>query len=306
LGTETDGSILNPAAFCGVVGMKPTVGTVPTRGVIPIAASQDVVGPIARSVADAALVLGVIADDLGPVRLDPNALLGRRIGVGRAVYCGYDEGVDTAFEDALSVLSSMGAAVVDPADIATAVDLRDTDHEITVMLCEFKDDLQAYIATRSGAPANLEQLIEFNTAHANVELAFFGQDIFEKAAATSGRADPSYKPAREACIRLARTEGIDATIARHQLDALVWPTGPTAWHIGLETGGNRVGFSGGSTPTAVAGYPAITVPSGTSDGLPVGIQFSGPAGSDALLLELAFAYEQASHLLVDAIPSSGG
>lgn len=294
VGTETDGSILCPAALCGVVGMKPTRGLVPTAGVIPIAASQDTVGPITRTVADTALVLSVLA--AREVPLVPDALRASRIGVGRAVYCGYDEAADAALEDALGVLSRLGAVIVDPADVLTAAELRDTDHELTVLRCEFSDDLAAYLATRPGGPCDLGEVIAWNTAHPELELAHFGQDILEAAWATGGRADPAYAPALAECRRLARTDGLDATLARQQLDALVWPTYPQAWRIGLGpgTGGDGEIAGAGSTPTAVAGYPAVTVPSGITGGLPTAIMFAGPAGSDARLLSYAWAYEHAT------------
>lgn len=291
IGTETDGSILCPAALTGVVGIKPTLGLVPTDGVIPIAASQDVVGPIARTVTDAALVLAVLAQL--DVPLDADSLRGKRIGVARAVYCGYDAGADAALEDALSVLSRLGATVVDPADIATAAELRDQAYEVTVLTCEFKDDLADYLATRPGAPRDLGELIAWNEAHADLELAHFGQDILEKAWATGGRADDAYADALFTARRLARHEGIDATLSRHDLDALVWPTYPVAWPIGLGDGGDGAISGAGSTPTAVAGYPAVTVPSGLVAGLPVGIMFVGTAGTDAALCSYAYAYEQA-------------
>ncbi|HEX7353575.1 MAG TPA: amidase family protein [Mycobacteriales bacterium] len=291
IGTETDGSILCPAALNGVVGIKPTLGLVPAGGVIPIAASQDVVGPIARTVEDAARVLSVLAGRA--IQLDRNSLQGKRIGVAREVYCGYDTGADAALEDALGVLSRLGATVVDPADVATAAELRDAPHEVTVLTCEFKDDLASYLAARDGAPRDLGELMAWNAAHADVELVWFGQDILEKAWATGGRADPAYPAARADALRLARDEGIDATLRRHELDALVWPTYPRAWPIRLGDGGDGHIAGAGSTPTAVAGYPAVTVPSGLADGLPVGIMFAGTAGSDAALCSYAYAYERA-------------
>ncbi len=301
LGTETDGSILCPAALCGVVGVKPTLGLVPSAGVIPISASQDVVGPITRTVADAALVLSVLASLDVPLSAD--ALRGRRIGVSRSVYCGYDAAADAALEEALGVLSRLGAVIVDPADVLTAAELRDSHHEMTVLRCEFRDDLAAYLATRPGAPGDLGELIAWNEAHADVELAGFGQDVFEQAWASGGRADPAYARARAECVRLARTDGLDATLARHELDALVWPTYPQAWPIGPRGDGDISGA--GSTPTAVAGYPAVTVPSGLAGGLPTGLMFAGRAGSDAALLSFAYAYEQATHHLATPPPVAG-
>lgn len=286
LGTETDGSILCPAALNGVVGVKTTLGLVPTDGVVPISSSQDVVGPIAASVSIAAAVLEVLAGIAVPLSRD--ALRGARIGVARQVYCGYDAGADAALESALSVLSKLGAVLVDPADIATAAALRDEPHEITVLQCEFKDDVAAYLARRPGAPRDLGELIAWNEAHPE-ELALFGQDVFEACWATGGRADPAYATALQTGRRLAREEGIDATLAKHELDALVWPTYPVAWPI---EGGDGQVAGAGSTPTAVAGYPAVTVPSGLAGGLPVGIAFVGPAGSDARLCAYAYAYEQ--------------
>lgn len=301
LGTETNGSILCPASLNGVVGVKPTLGLVPAQGVVPIAASQDVVGPLARTVADAALVWSVLAGTR-PISLSPQAVRGARLGVPRSIYCGYDTEADAALEAALAMLSRLGAVIVDPAEIATATALRDEPHQLTLLLCEFRDDLAAYLRTREQGPRDLNDIIAFNTAHAGLELEWFGQDLLERAAACGGRADPGYAPAREACLRLARTEGIDATIARHQLDALVLPSYPAAWPIGRGRGGNGKIAGSVAAPTAIAGYPAVTVPAGCSaGGLPLGMMFAGPAGADARLLGYAYAFEQATHHRVDPV-----
>jgi amidase len=299
LGTETNGSILCPASLNGVVGVKPTLGLVPGQGVVPIAGSQDVIGPLARTVADAALVWSVLAGR-EPVTLSPRALDGARIGIPRAVYCGYDAAADAALEAALGVLSRLGAVIIDPADISTAAALRDEPHEMTLLLCEFRDDLAAYLTSRPGGPAGLADIIAFNLEHAELELAFFDQDLLERSAASGGRNDPAYAPARAACLRLARTEGIDATLARHQLDALLMPSYPAAWPIRLGSGGDGNIAGSGAAPTAIAGYPAVTVPAGMSpQGLPLGVMFAGTAGTDARLLGYAYAFEQATHHLVD-------
>ncbi|MEO7001726.1 MAG: amidase [Ktedonobacterales bacterium] len=312
LGTETDGSILCPATVNGVVGIKPTVGLTSRAGVIPIAHSQDTVGPFGRTVADAALLLGAItgvdprdaatAASAGHFAsdytryLDTNALRGARIGIPRAVYYGYSEKADAVANAAIEVLKAQGAVIVDPADIPTAKQMGASEAEITVLLYEFKADLNAWLTTLgSEAPVkSLEDLIAFNSAHAAEELPYFGQELFQMAQEKGPLTDEAYQQALAENHRLSREEGIDAVMAQHQLDALFLPTAGPAWKID-RIAGNPGGGGGASQPAALAGYPAISVPAGETFGLPLGVTFIGRAFSEAKLIALAYAYEQASH-----------
>ena len=308
VGTETDGSVTCPASVNGLVGIKPTVGLVSRSGIIPIAASQDTAGPMARTVADAAVLLGVLAgydpDDPATARLreqpppdysrslDAASLKGARIGVMRH-YAGFHEGVDALFERALAVLRERGAVLVDPADIATA-DKLDADEQV-VLAYEFKDGINRYLATRQGSgPRTLEELIAFNDREAMREMPFFRQELFLDAQATGGLSDPKYLEAHERAQRLAGREGIDAALAKDHLDALIAPTVGPAWTTDLVNGDHFLG-GGVTTPAAVAGYPHVTVPMGAVQGLPVGLSFVGAAWSEARLIGYAYAYEQATH-----------
>ena len=304
IGIETDGSILCPSAVNGLVGIKPTVGLVSRSGIIPISSSQDTAGPMARTVTDAAIVLGVLTS-LGPdeivtrdaghhgenyaAALSPDALKGARIGVLRDK-TGYQPALDATFERALAVLRAAGAEVVD-ADITTAGQWDDAESE--VLFHEFKAGLNRYLAD-SGAPvASLAELIAYNNAHADTEMPWFGQDLFERAQAKGPLSDKTYLEARANAIRLARDEGLDATLKAQRLDALVAPTTSSAWMIDPINGDH---FSGaGYGVAAVAGTPSITVPMGDVHGLPVGIVFMGPAWSEAKLIGYAFGYERATH-----------
>ncbi len=310
VGSETDGSIVSPAAACGLVGVKPTLGWISRSGVVPIAHSQDTAGPMARTVADAADLLvalggadpadtptvGAAADAAraGAVKLDPGALRGARIGVMRERYFGYSPQTDAVIEESLRALAAAGAVLVDPADLTTAKEIDEPEFE--VLLYEFKADLEAYFASLGpGAPLRtLEDLIAFNERERAREMPFFGQEIVVKAAAKGTLEDAAYKKARAACIDAARTRGLDALFAKHRLDAVVAPTQGPAWLIDLVNGDSVSG--GSSTPAAVAGYPSVTVPAGFVHGLPVGLSFVGPAWSDAKLLGYAFAYEQATKM----------
>lgn len=311
IGTETDGSILCPATVCGVVGIKPTVGLVPRTGVVPISTSQDTVGPLARSVADAAALLAAIAGDDGldaasagrprglsgtggrPL-LDPDALAGARIGVPRAHYFGYSVAADAAVERAIGLMAAAGAEIVDPADVETAEELAGSRDEMTVLLHEFKVGLEAYLASRPGppeaCPRTLEELAAFDAAHADRELAVFGDEILAEAAATTGLEAPEYREARARALDLAATRGLDATLKRHELDALVAPTMGPAWCIDVVNGDSHTGAC--YQAAAVAGYPAISVPAGSVRGLPLGVCLMGPAWSEPRLIGLAFALEQ--------------
>ncbi len=298
LGTETDGSIVCPSSVCGVVGVKPTLGLVSTAGVIPIAHSQDCVGVHGRTVADAAALLGVIAgaDDSQHylAALRPDALHGARIGVLRQQFGGYSPAADRLFADALTALSACGAVLVDPAILRSADELATSKAELTVMYHEFHADLDAYLAAR-GDPRvrSLEDVIAFNRAHADEQMPHFGQEHMEAAVQTGGLHDPAYLAARAECVRLSRTEGLDALLDAERLDALVALTGGPAWLVDHISSDHYSGSS--SEPAAMAGYPAVTVPMGMVAGeLPVGITFTGGALSEATLLAFAYAFEQAT------------
>ena len=302
IGTETDGSIICPSAVAGLVGIKPTVGLVSRGGIIPISVSQDTAGPMTRSVADAAALLTAIAspdpaDPAAGERTDPtpidytahlkaDGLKGARIGVVRKLM-GYQPDTDAAMERAIAALKAAGATVVD-AQIPT-LGQWDAD-EYQVLLYEFKDGLDRYLA-ESGAPhASLAALIAFNKAHAVEEMRFFGQEIFEQAQAKGPLTDPAYVAARDKARRLAGPEGIDAALKAQQLDVLIAPTTGPAWLTDHKAGDHFPGAGYGAA--AVAGYPSLTVPAGHSDGLPLGIVFMGPAWSEARLIALGYDYEQ--------------
>jgi amidase len=304
VGTETNGSIISPAGACGVVGVKPTVGLVSRAGIIPIAHSQDTAGPMTRTVADAAVLLAALAgtdpaDDAtleadsrksDYVRaLDPDGLRGARLGVLRPQNFGPK--TDALYQQALALLRERGAELVDPIASATGGQLTGQGE---LLQYEFKADLEAYLAEWApGAPVrNLDDLIEFNRREAARELTYFGQEIFEAAARRGPLTSPEYLEVKERLQRLTRQEGIDAVCAQHRLDALVSPSNLPARPIDLVSG--DAGGAGSSGPAAIAGYPHVTVPMGYVHGLPVGLSFYGRAWSEATLLRLAFAYEQAA------------
>ena len=312
VGTETDGSILSPASANSVVGIKPTVGLTSRAGVIPVAHSQDTVGPFGRTVADSATVLSALvgADARDPAThaagtmgqtdytrfLDPDGLRGARIGVAREVYFGYSEKADALVEAALEAMRAHGAEIIDPANLPTAKQIKASEAEIEVLLYEFKADLNAYLTDlEPGATVRtLEELIAFNAAHAEQEMPYFGQELFVRAQAKGPLTDPAYLAALEQCQQLARASGIDAVMQEFQLDALVMPTTSPPWKIDLIDGDHKMG--GSAQPAALAGYPAITVPAGYTFGLPVGITFMGRAFSEPTLIRLAYAFEQATRL----------
>ena len=309
IGTETDGSIVLPAAACGVVGVKPTVGLTSRAGVIPISSSQDTVGPLARTVADAAAVLSVIvtgADPLDPATsgaaesagidytrfLDAGGLVGARIGLPRKVYFGYSEKADAVAEEAIRALRDLGAEVIDPADLPHSEHLTFLGTELTVLLYEFKAGLNAYLS-RVGSDLSVHSLadvIAFNEQHAADELQYFGQETMLQADAKGSLDEAEYLMALELSHRLSRQEGIDAVMDEHRLDALVMPTTSPPWKIDYILGDHIQGM--GTSPAAMAGYPLVTVPAGFVHGVPVGLLFTGRAYSEGTLLRLAFAFEQ--------------
>ena len=307
IGTETDGSIVSPSSFCGIVGIKPTLGLISRAGIIPIAASQDTAGPMARTVADAAILLGALTgvdpndpateSSAGNSRKDytsfltPDGLRGARIGVAREFF--HSHALDAkAMEGALEAMKQSGATLVDPADVPAGGKFGDAEEE--VLLYEFKAGLNAYLAgLGSQAPVKtLKAVIEFNEQNKEKEMPFFGQELFLKAEEKGPLTDKAYVEALATCRRLSRDEGIDAMMSRHQLDAVVAPSGGPAHRIDLIYGDRDTG--GSSSLAAVAGYPSITVPAGQVFGLPVGISFFGRAYSEPTLLKIAFAFEQAT------------
>jgi amidase len=308
IGTETDGSITCPASTVGLVGIKPTVGLVSRSGIIPISATQDTAGPMCRSVEDAAIVLSAITgvDPRDPATrasaqhagmdytrfLEPDALRGKRLGVTRKVFTGYHDGTDRVFEEALVVLRSLGATIIDPADLAHASDPGDAEFE--VLLYEFKDGLNAYLKSLGdGAPVkSLAEVIAFNERERERVMPYFGQETLIKSEAKGPLTSRAYRRALVTCRRLWRTEGIDAVMRSHRLDALVAPTGNPAWPIDLVNGDHFTGSV--TTPAAVAGYPHVTVPAGHVFGLPVGLSFFGRAWSEPTLIAMAYAFERAT------------
>jgi len=294
IGTETDGSIVCPSSACSLVGVKPTLGLIDGAGIIPIAHSQDTAGPMARTVADAAVLLGALTGRDYSASLDPagGGLRGARIGVARKKFFGYSPEADGLVETAIDVLRRQGAVIVDPADIPHAGEYDDS--ELTVLLYELKADLAAYLAAWApGAKVKtLADVIAFNEANKATEMPYFGQELFLQAQAKGPLTDQVYLDALAKDQRLSRTEGLDVVFARDSLDAIVAPTGSPPWPTDLVNGDHFLGAS--STPAAVAGYPSVAVPVGYSFGLPVGMSFIGKANSEAKLLTLAYAYEQAA------------
>jgi amidase len=296
VGTETDGSIICPSSVSGVVGFKPSVGMISQAGIVPISRSQDSAGPHARLVRDAALLLGVLADRPADFTtgLDPGALRGRRLGVLRDPFTGNSEHADAVHENALAALRELGAELVDPVELETTEALRADNRELEMLVLEyeFKAGIEAYLAGRPGiGPRSLADLIRFNEEHAAEEMPYFRQEIFEEAQAKGGLDSQEYLEAASKARRLARDEGIDATLRNHRLDALVAPSRTPAWVIDPIAGDRS---SGGCTqPSAMAGYPIVTVPAGLAfDALPLGLAFFAGPGAETALLGMAYAFEQ--------------
>ena len=306
IGTETDGSIVCPASTNGIVGIKPTVGLVSRSGIVPISATQDTAGPMARTVRDAVVVLGLIAgvdtrdpateaaetlglDDYTPF-LDEAGLTGARIGVQRSAF-GFHPLVDRLIEDAIVLMRDRGATIVDPIALRPSPTMRRA--EVEVMAYEFKTGLNAYLAALpNGEIRSLADLIAFNEAHAGEEMPYFGQERLIEAQRRGSLSEDRYQEAHAVARRLSREEGIDRAMDTDDLDAVIAPTGGPAWVIDHVNGDH---FSGGSSSlAAVAGYPNITVPAGYVQGLPVGLSFFGRAWSEPTLIRIAYAFEQAS------------
>jgi amidase len=308
VGTETDGSIVSPASINGIVGIKPTVGLVSRTGVVPISHSQDTAGPLARTVRDAALLLGVMAgpDPSDPASsaaagrfdsdylryLDPDGLRGARLGVARRFFA--ESAPLNAFLDGwVEALKRAGAIVIDPADLPMHGAAAAAEQE--VLLYEFKADLNTYLARlpESFPVRSLADLIRFNDTHAAREMPLFDQELLRQSEAKGSLSEAAYRDARETCLTATRSGGIDAVLSEHGLDAIVTLTSGPAWLIDPVNGDTDTG--GCSTPAAVAGYPHITVPAGLYRGLPVGLSFFGGAFSEPKLIKLASGFEHAAH-----------
>jgi amidase len=305
IGTETDGSIVCPSSSNGLAGIKPTVGLVSRGGIIPISHSQDSAGPMCRTVRDAAILLsaltGVDPHDSATAAsagksytdyaqfCDSNGLKGARIGVARK-YFGFNDAVDALMERALDAMKKQGATLVDPADIETLGKFDAS--ELSVLLYELKADMNAYLGRLGlSAPVHtLQEIIKFNERNRREEMPYFGQNLFLKAEAKGPLTEKAYLDARDTNHQLARKEGIDATMDKYSLDAIVAPTGGPAWLTDLLNGDHVAG--GSSNAAAVAGYPNINVTAGFVSGLPVGISFFGRAWSEPGLIRLAYAFEQ--------------
>ncbi len=307
IGTETDGSIVCPSSSNGIAGIKPTVGLVSRGGIIPISHSQDGAGPMCRTVRDAAILLGALTgiDPRDPATnasqgksftdyaqfCNPSGLKGARIGVARK-YFGFNDAVDVLMEQSLDVMKKQGATLIDPADVETLGKFDES--ELLVFMYELKADLNTYLAGLGpNSPVKtLKEIIDFNDRNREKEMPYFGQDLFLKAEAKGPLTEKAYLDALEKNHQLARIEGIDATMDKYHLDAMVAPTGGPAWITDLVNGDHVSG--GSSNAAAVAGYPNINVTAGFISGLPVGISFFGRAWSEPTLIRLAFAFEQAT------------
>jgi amidase len=305
VGTETDGSIVCPSSVNGIVGIKPTVGLVSRSGVVPVSHSQDTPGPMARTVADAAALLTELAgadprdaatagERVEPdyaTFVDPDGLRAASIGVARTL-AGFNDRVDRLLDEALAAMRDLGAEIVDPADVPHTDELEDP--ELEVFLYEFKADLEAYLGSYGPTQPHraLADLIAFNAEHADAEMPFFGQELFERAEEKGPMTEPAYLESLETCRRLSRAEGIDVVMDEHRLDALVAPSNAPAWRIDHANGDHYTG--GNTTPAAVAGYPTVTVPMGFAFDLPIGISFIGRAWSEGTLIRLASAFEHAT------------
>jgi amidase len=304
VGTETDGSIVCPSSANGIVGIKPTVGLLSRAGIIPISHSQDTPGPMARTVRDAAILLGALAGtdprdsataeaDAKMQRdytrfLDPNGLRGTRIGVARK-YFGFSDSVDALMNHLIDEMKSAGAVIFDPADLESFGKFDET--ELLVLLYELKADLNSYLATRPGKQVRtLADVIAFNEQNKEKEMPYFGQDLFLKAQEKGPLTDKDYVAALAANHKLSREQGIDGLMDKFHLDAILAPTGGPAWVTDLVDGDHSGG--GSSNAAAVAGYPNINVPAGFIFGLPVGISFFGRAWSEPVLLKIAYGFEQ--------------
>lgn len=307
IGTETDGSIVCPAAVNGVVGFKPTLGLVSRTGIAPLSHSQDTAGPMTLTVRDAALLMNVISgsDRQDPATreadarravdytsgLQPDALKGKRLGIVAPLVNDYDAATRTLFRRSVALLKAQGAIIVENLPFPNMDKMGDDEYQ--VLLADFKNDLNHYLSTTPATvkTRSLEQVIAFNKSHAKQVMPHFGQEIMLMAQAAKGLDDPDYLAASQRAKQRAGAEGIDALMRTHQLDALIAPTTGVAWPINYKKGDIVSGSA--SSPAAIAGYPHLTVPMGLVRGLPVGLSFFAGAWSDAQLLNMGYAFEQA-------------
>jgi amidase len=305
IGTETNGSIVCPSNNNGIVGIKPTVGLISRTGIVPISFTQDTPGPMGRTVEDVALTLGALTGiDSSDSKtfasqgkyysdyskfLKKDGLKGKRIGLSKKSM-GFSDKVDTLMNKTIAYLKANGADVVD-IEYPKGQNYEDASYQ--VLLYEFKDGLNKYFAgPGSDSPVkNLKELIDFNQSD-SIELRYFDQGILEQAEAKGDLNSPEYKKALATMIKATREDGIDKAMETYKLDAIMAPTGSPAWKTDLVLGDHFVG--GSSSLAAISGYPAITVPMGFIDDLPVGVTFFGKAWNEPLLLEIAFSYEQGS------------
>jgi amidase len=289
VGTETDGSIVCPAGANGVVGIKPAIGTVSQRGIVPLARSQDTAGPLARTVADAALLLSVIAEPSGAALVPESAdVAGLRVGVVRDhAGAGRDSFAAAAFAQALLWLEQAGVALVDPVHAAFPPETREA--ELALLLGEFREDLGSYLAQVEQGPRTLAELVGFNEAHAAEVMPHFGQELLVAARDGAGTAGDEYAAAK--AIAAEARSALAALFSEQRLDALVAPTNGRAWRTRYAAG-DALGTSSSSI-AAVTGYPSVTVPVQLAGGLPLGVSLIGQPGSESRMLALAEALEQA-------------
>lgn len=311
IGTETDGSIICPSQTNGIVGIKPTLGLASRSGIIPIAHSQDTPGPMARTVTDAAILLGALtgADERDSATrasrthaltdytpfLDPNGLKGARIGVARKM-AGSNARIIKIFDACLEVLRQLGAVVIDPADVPNWNKFEKT--ELTVLHYEFKADLNKYLTSLGAGMRvrSLEQVIKFNEENRAQVMPYFGQEHMLTAQKKDSLSSKQYRDALARNHRLTRREGIDAAMRKHRLDALVVPSGGPAWLIDRVNGDVNNWETDSTSVPAVAGYPHITVPAGYLFGLPLGLSFIARAWQEPTVIKFAYAFEQATQV----------
>ncbi|MCO4797649.1 MAG: amidase [Colwelliaceae bacterium] len=303
VGTETDGSVTCPSAINGIVGIKPTLGTVSRDGIIPIAHSQDTAGPMARNVTDAVILLSVmVAEDKNDANVEPSninylqhlkkdGLQGKRIGIARNLM-GYHKGLDETFEQAVKDLQAQGAIIIDDTNFENKDQWG--DNEFTVLLYEFKHDLNLYLAaTAKGLPKSLSDIIEFNTNNSDIEMLYFEQEIMEMAQNKADLNSEEYIEALKKAKAATQKDGIDHLLTKYNLDLIIAPTTGPAWKTDWVNGDHYLGAS--SSAAAISGYPHITVPMGYVHGLPVGLSFFSGKLSEGVLIEAAFSYEQAAN-----------
>ena len=306
VGTETDGSVVSPASVNGIAGIKPTIGLVSRSGIVPIAHSQDTAGPMARTVRDAAILLGVLSavDPSDSVTadarhgrldytqfLDPKGLRGARLGLPRK-YFGLNAAMDKLMEGCIAEMKSQGAEIIDPIEFPNQAQFGESENE--VLMYEFKADLNAYLKSRGDKVQvhSLADVMAFNEKQRSREMPYFEQENMIQAEKKGPLTDKAYLDARSRCLQISRTNGIDAAIQKYKLHAIVAPTNGLPWLTDWVNGDHDTG--GCSTPAAIAGYPHITVPAGFVRGLPVGISFFGAGWSEPTLIRLAYAFEQST------------